>query len=65
MTRNQSVKRISTASIHPPKNPAAIPTTEPMAIVSSVAARPTNRLTREPQTNWAATERPRLSVPSG
>ena len=51
--------RISTASTQPPKNPAVMPTTEPMAIVSTVAAKPTNRLIREPHTNCsgdAATE---------
>ena len=30
ITRNHSVRRISTASVQPPKKPAVIPTTEPM-----------------------------------
>ena len=59
ITRNQSVIRISTVSIHPPKNPAVMPISEPIAIVSTVAANPTSNETREPHTNWAATERPR------
>ena len=65
ITRNQSVIRISTVSSRPPKNPAVIPISDPIAIVSTVAARPTNSEMREPQTNWAATDRPRWSVPSG
>ena len=36
--------------------PETIPTTDPMRMVSTVAAKPTNRLTREPQTNWAQTD---------
>ena len=56
-TRNHSVIRISTASGLPPTNPAMMPMTEPIKIVSTVAASPTKRLTREPQTNCAHTER--------
>ena len=41
ITRNQSVSRISTASVHPPKKPDVTPTSEPIAIVRTVAARPT------------------------
>ena len=36
-----------------------------MTMVSNVAVTPTKRLTRDPHTNWAATDRPRLSVPIG
>ena len=56
-TRNHSVIRISTASGLPPTNPAMIPMTDPIRMVETVAARPTKRLTREPQTNWAQTDR--------
>ena len=42
-----------------------MPTTEPITIAMSVAASPTSRLTRAPQTNCVQMLRPRLSVPSG
>ena len=48
ITRNQSVKRISTDSVHPPRKPAAMPTTLPMSIVRIVASNPTSRLIRAP-----------------
>ena len=65
MTRNHSVIRMSTLPTQPPKNPAVIPTTEPITIARMVAARPTRRLMRDPHTNWVQTLRPRLSVPMG
>ncbi len=57
MTRNHSVNLISTRSKRPPRNPETIPTNDPMKMVSTVAANPTNRLTLDPQTNCAHTER--------
>ena len=65
ITRNHSVSRISTPPMRPPKKPAAMPTTEPISIARTVAARPTSRLIREPQMNCVSTSRPRSSVPSG
>ena len=65
MTRNHSVRRMRTASVQPPMKPAVIPTTEPMTMARTVAARPTSRLMRAPQMNCVSTLRPRWSVPSG
>jgi hypothetical protein len=59
MTRNHSVRRMSTDSTQPPMKPAVIPTTEPMTIARTVAARPTSRLMRAPQMNCVITLRPR------
>ena len=51
MTRNHSVIRMRIESMRPPTKPEMIPTTDPIEIVKTVAANPTKRLTRDPQTN--------------
>ena len=60
----------SAASARAPVRPAVEAGGDPddrsrSAIASTVAARPTSRLMREPQTSCVQTLRPRLSVPSG
>jgi hypothetical protein len=65
ITRNQSVSRIRTTSDFPPKYPATIPITAPIATEMSVAKSPTMSDGRDPHTVSVNTERPKLSVPNG
>ena len=65
ITRNQSVSRMRTESVNPPRYPEMIPIADPITIETTVASRPTIREILEPHTTRDSTERPMLSVPNG
>jgi hypothetical protein len=59
-----SVMRISTASVRPPKYPAAIPTPSPMTPPNTVASSPTSSEICPPTISRINSSRPASSVPS-
>ena len=65
IAKKESVIRISTVSVTPPKYPARMPTAPPTRIATSVAANPTVSEIRAPQISRLRTSVPPSSSPSG
>ena len=60
-----STVRMITASIHPPRYPAAAPSSDPARNGNTTASTPIRRSMAAPCTTRVRTSRPKLSVPNG